>query len=235
MNDDHPAPEFHLGRALAEATRTFFQPSSIENTLSEVTRSATALIAGADCADVLIVSGRKSFMSHAATNELPERLDLLQAELQEGPCVDAARRDILVRSNDFTTDERWPRFGPRAAAIGVRSSLSFQLYTGDDTLGALNIFARNANAFDDEAEEIGAMLATHAAVALYAAKKTEQFDSALATRDVIGQAKGMLMERYRIDALQAFALLSKLSQDSNTPVAALARELVELGSEAPPT
>ncbi|MGU3437502.1 GAF and ANTAR domain-containing protein [Actinomycetes bacterium M1A6_2h] len=233
MSIDSESTGFHLGQALAEATRTFFKPTSVDETLAEVTRSATALIDGATAADVLVVAGRRSFESHAATSELVARLDSLQEELQEGPCVDAARRDVFVRCDDFSTDTRWPRFGPRAVEIGVRSGLSFQLYTEDDTLGALNIFSTEANAFDLMSEEIGAMLATHAAVALYAANKNRQFVSALATRDLIGQAKGMLMERYRIDAVQAFALLAKLSQDNNTPVAQLAAELISLGSEAP--
>lgn len=234
MTTDRPEPELGLSQALADATRTFFQPRSIDDTLTEVTHSVTTLIDAADCADVLIVTGKKTFDSKAPTSELPAQLDALQERLQEGPCVDAARRDILVRCDDFAIDPRWPRFGPQAAALGARSAVSFQLYVSNDTLGALNVFARTPNAFTTTDEELGTVLATHAAVALYAANKNEQFTSALATRDIIGQAKGMLIERYRIDSVQAFALLTKLSQDTNTPLATLAQELVKLGSDAPP-
>ncbi|WP_236077531.1 GAF and ANTAR domain-containing protein [Rhodococcus sp. P1Y] len=158
-------------------------------------------------------------------------LDSIQERVGEGPCVDAARSEEFVRCNDFRTDPRWPVFGPAAVDAGVLSSMSFRLYTEDETIGALNLFALTENAFSDEDEELGTVLAIHAAVALYAANKTEQFKSGLASRDTIGQAKGMLMERYGIDAVQAFDLISRLSQNENIPVAALAAELVTRGSD----
>lgn len=220
-----------LSRLLSDASRSFFVPDSLENTLIGVTTSATKLIDGADSADILIIGDRKQFRSHAPTSDLPVRLDSLQEELQEGPCVDAARRENVVRSDDLGNDVRWPRFGPAAAEAGVHSTLSFQLYTADGAIGALNLFAMTPHAFDDEDEELGAMLATHAAIALYTANKAEQFASALASRDIIGQAKGMIMERYGVDAVRAFGLLAKLSQDVNIPVVTLATDLVEQGSE----
>ncbi|AYJ47992.1 GAF and ANTAR domain-containing protein [Rhodococcus sp. P1Y] len=233
MDTQFDRNRFDLGRALADATRGFFRPGSVEDTFRAVTESVTSLLAGADCADVLIIAGRNKFQSHAATSDLPVRLDVLQEEMNEGPCVDAAHRDVLVRCDDFATDTRWPRFGPQAVKAGVRSSLSFQLYTSDDTIGALNVFGRLPHAFTKDDEEVGSMFATNAALAVYAANKAHQFDSALASRDLIGQAKGMLMERYSIGAAQAFGLLSKISQDSNTPIAALASDVVKHGRDTP--
>ncbi|MBM7241899.1 GAF and ANTAR domain-containing protein [Rhodococcus fascians] len=232
MEDDRTAPEHNLTQAIADATRSFFAPSSLEDTLRGVTESARTLIPAVDCADILVAAGHSRYQSHAATSELPVRLDAIQERLDEGPCIDAARSELFVRCNDFRSDSRWPRFGPEAVGAGVLSSLSFRLYTNEDTIGALNLFALTSDAFSDEDEELGRVLATHAAVALYAANKTEQFKSGLASRDIIGQAKGMLMERYGIDAVQAFDLLSRLSQNENVPVAKLAAELVELGSES---
>ncbi|MBX5331024.1 GAF and ANTAR domain-containing protein [Rhodococcus fascians] len=232
MEDDRTAPEHNLTQAIADATRSFFAPSSLEDTLRGVTESARTLIPAVDCADILVAAGHSRYQSHAATSELPVRLDATQERLDEGPCIDAARSELFVRCNDFRSDSRWPRFGPEAVGAGVLSSLSFRLYTNEDTIGALNLFALTSDAFSDEDEELGRVLATHAAVALYAANKTEQFKSGLASRDIIGQAKGMLMERYGIDAVQAFDLLSLLSQNENVPVAKLAAELVELGSES---
>ncbi|MBY4013015.1 GAF and ANTAR domain-containing protein [Rhodococcus fascians] len=232
MEDDRTAPEHNLTQAIADATRSFFAPSSLEDTLRGVTESARTLIPAVDCADILVAAGHSRYQSHAATSELPVRLDAIQERLDEGPCIDAARSELFVRCNDFRSDSRWPRFGPEAVGAGVLSSLSFRLYTNEDTIGALNLFALTSDAFSDEDEELGRVLATHAAVALYAANKTEQFKSGLASRDIIGQAKGMLMERYGIDAVQAFDLLSRLSQNENVSVAKLAAELVELGSES---
>jgi AmiR/NasT family two-component response regulator len=91
----------------------------------------------------------------------------------------------------------------------------------------LNFYAEHSNAFDDEAAELGLILATHTAVGWNMVRRDEQFRSALASRDIIGQAKGMVMERFKIDAVQAFELLKRLSQNSNTPLAAVARQLVE--------
>lgn len=221
-----------LSRRIAELTRSFFTPASVEDTLRGVTAAATELIGSVDYADILIVEGAKHFRSHAATSELPVRLDEVQQRVGQGPCVDAARTDQVVRCDDFCVDPRWPAFSPSAVEAGVLSSLSFRLYTGSDTIGALNLFARDAQAFDDADAELGAVMATHAAVALYTANRTVQFTSALASRDVIGQAKGMLMERYGIDAVQAFELLRTLSQNENIPVATLAEQVVRLGSES---
>lgn len=220
-----------LPQLIADMTRSFFAPTSVDDTLRGVTESATELIGAVDCADILIVEGAKKFRSHAATSELPVRLDAIQERVGEGPCVDAARTHTVVRCDDFRSDPRWPTFSPSAVDAGVLSSLSFRLYTGSDTIGALNLFSGRADAFSDADEELGAVLATHAAVALYTANKTEQFASGLASRDLIGQAKGMLMERYGMDAVQAFDLIRRLSQDQNIPVTTLAGELVRLGSE----
>ncbi|WP_080734080.1 GAF and ANTAR domain-containing protein [Rhodococcoides fascians] len=226
MGNDHAASGRDLTRAIADATRSFFAPASLVDTLRGVTESARSLIPAVDCADILVVRGPKKYQSHAATSELPVRLDAIQEKLGEGPCVDAARTEVFVRCNDFRSDPRWPAFGPAAVEAGVHSSMSFRLYADGDTIGALNLFALTADAFGDDDQQRGGVLATHAVVALYAANKTEQFTSALASRDTIGQAKGMLMERFGIDAVQAFDLLARLSQNDNIPVATLAADLV---------
>ena len=103
-----------LTQAIAEATRSFFAPSSLDETLRGATDSARSLIPAVDCADILVVAGPKKYQSYAATSELPVRLDAMQERLDEGPCIDAARSELFVRCNDFRSDSRWPRFGPEA-------------------------------------------------------------------------------------------------------------------------
>jgi AmiR/NasT family two-component response regulator len=103
----------------------------------------------------------------------------------------------------------------------------FQLFADHHTMGALSFYAEQPNVFDDEAAELGLILATHTALAWNTLRRDGQFRSALASRDIIGQAKGMIMERFKIDALQAFELLKRLSQNSNAPLVAVARQLVE--------
>jgi transcriptional regulator with GAF, ATPase, and Fis domain len=219
-----------LAGALATLAEGVSEAQSVDDTLLNVTTAVIDLIDGADSADVLVIAGRrKQFRSHAATSDLPRHVDDLQEQAREGPCIDAATRSTVVRVDDMETETRWPRFCPAAVESGVSSMLSFKLYTGRGTSAALNVFGKAANSFDDRDEEIGLMLATNAAVALQLANSRDQFQSALASRDIIGQANGMIMERFSVDAVRAFDLLKKLSQDSNTPVASICARLVQQG------
>jgi hypothetical protein len=156
-------------------------------------------------------------------------LDQLQEQTGEGPCLEAAMGgESVVRCPDLARDQRWPRFAAGAIEHGIHSTLSFQLYTHHNKGGgALNLFCRTPQTFDVESETIGAMLATQAAIAIIASDRHHQYQSALASRDLIGQAKGVIMERFKIDALTAFEMMRKLSQDGNVKVAQIAQRIVE--------
>jgi transcriptional regulator with GAF, ATPase, and Fis domain len=212
--------------AMVELTRNFATGTDLEQTLGSVTAAAVELVEGVDYADVLLI-GDGRFRSVQPTSEVATRLDDVQEELRQGPCLQAALSEPLIRCDDLREDPRWPQFAAQAVAAGVHSMLSFQLYTHESGAGALNLFGRVAASFDGESETIGAMLATHAAIALIAADKQHQFESALASRDLIGQAKGIIMERFNVDALRAFELISRLSQNSNTQVRTIAEQIVQ--------
>ncbi len=220
-----------LGRRMAQLARGFYHPTDLDETLRGVTAAAVELVEGADCADILIVTGRKQFRSLAATCELAEHLDDIQEQFGEGPCLDASAKCLVVRSDDLRKETRWPRFAKAAVEANVLSTLSFQLYLDQESMGALNMFSSEADAFDPLAEATAEVLAAHAAMAMSAARSQGQFASALATRDIIGQAKGMIMERFGIDAIAAFELLRRLSQDSNVPLADVAQGIVQAGPE----
>ncbi|BBX37060.1 response regulator [Mycolicibacterium mageritense DSM 44476 = CIP 104973] len=215
-----------LAGRMAELAREVATPTSIDVVLKRVTATAVELIDGADVAGVLLIRGR-NFESHAITSELAEQLDRLQEELQEGPCYEAAVDELVVRTDDFRTETRWPAYSRMVVDIGVLSGLSFKLYTSSRTAGALNLFAFRPNAFSPDDEAIGSVLAAHAAVAILASRHDENLQSAIASRDVIGQAKGILMERFHVDAVQAFELLRELSQTSNVRLADIARRVVD--------
>jgi ANTAR domain len=119
---------------------------------------------------------------------------------------------------------------PRSVEIGVLSGLSLKLYTADRTAGALNLFSFKPKAFDAEDETTGVVLAAHAA-AIRARRQGEQLESALSTRDRIGQAKGIIMERFGVDDVQAFEMLRRLSQDSNTRLIEVAQRVIETRGE----
>jgi GAF domain-containing protein len=220
----------NLVARLSELARTAAPPASLDSVLEAVTASVVDILPAADSAGILLISPGGVFESRACTSEVPRRLDQYQEEFGEGPCLEAAIDELVVRADDFRTDGRWPRYGPAAVEAGVLSGLSFKLYTSRRKAGALNIFAKHANAFDAQAEAIGSALAAHAAAAIVASRNEEQLKSALMTRDIIGQAKGMIMERYKSDAVRAFELLRQLSQDTNTPLVEIAQQIVSAES-----
>ena len=216
-----------LAQRMAELARSAATPRTVNDVLSDVTAEARELIPGVDSAGVLLIGKGNRFDSVANTSGLPARLDELQMKYREGPCLQAALGELHVRSDDLRTEERWPKYAAAAVEFGVLSALSFKLYTSAQTAGALNLFASKANAFDAEAETVGAVLAAHGAAAILASRQSEQLESALSTRDRIGQAKGIIMERYNLDDVAAFDMLRRLSQDSNTRLVSVAERVIQ--------
>jgi GAF domain-containing protein len=210
-------------RALHERPHT-----DSDTVIAELAEYAAVEIPGAKYAGVTVTTDRKRIDTPAATHRYPLVLDEIQQRHREGPCLASAWERQMFHITDLDNDFRWPRYRLDALAeTPIRSILAFQLFIADRTMGALNVYAEEPNAFDDHSEEIGLIFATHSAVAWNSARRDEQFSRALASRDSIGQAKGMIMERYRVGAVQAFEVLRKLSQDGNVPLARIAQELVE--------
>jgi GAF domain-containing protein len=196
--------------------------------LDELTESAARSVPGARYAGITVADRDGTVDSATSTGRYPALLDKIQQVHREGPCLSAAWEQHVIRVDDLTRDERWPAYSREAVEqTPIRSIVSYQLFKEHQTMGALNLYAEQPDVFDDEAVELGLIFATHTALAWKLVRREEQFRSALGSRDIIGQAKGMLMERFKIDAVQAFALLKRLSQNSNTPVAAVARRLIE--------
>jgi GAF domain-containing protein len=155
------------------------------------------------------------------------KLDELQMRYGEGPCVEAALEEIVVRTDDFRNEPRFPNYAPEVVKLGILSALSFKLYTADRTAGALNLFGFEPKLWDSEAETVGMVLAAHAAAAILASREGDQLQSALSTRDRIGQAKGIIMERFKIDDVRAFAMLRQLSQDANIKLIDVAQRVID--------
>lgn len=200
----------------------------IETALSVLTAGAVDTISGAVSACITLVE-HGEIVTIAATSPLAAQLDELQAHHQIGPCLESAWTQEHVRIDDYTTDRRWPAFiSDVLTQTPVRASMSFQLHRDATSMSALNLHATTPHAFDERGRALGHTFAAQAAVSLHAGTRQTQFHQALASRDQIGQAKGLLMERYDIGADQAFALLRRLSQDSNIKVSELARRLVTL-------
>jgi len=167
--------------------------------------------------------------SRAPTGKLPLEIDRLQQDLSEGPCLDAVFEHPTVHLDDIHEEARWPRFSRLAAENGLGSLLSFQLFVIGDNLGALNLYATQPHAFDEASESVGLVFASHAAIALAGAQQEERLRTAIAGRDLIGQAKGILMERFRLTADQAFQALARVSMATNRKVREVAEDFVRTG------
>lgn len=204
--------------------------SDPEATLRDVVRAAVQLIPGVDEGSISVVIARRTVMSQVPSAELPLVVDALQEETGQGPCLDAVYEQQTVRVSDMHTEQRWPLFAARAAAAGAGGMLSLQLYVEGENLGAMNLYSRRAGVLNDESEHVGRLFAAHAGVAYAAARKEADLDQALQTRELIGQAQGILIERHKMTGQQAFALLVAASQRRNVKVRDLAEELVRSGA-----
>ncbi|HEU4362525.1 MAG TPA: GAF and ANTAR domain-containing protein, partial [Mycobacterium sp.] len=179
-----------------------------DTVLDELVAGSLSHLPNAAHAGITIAAQDGSVRSVAATDRSPALLDEIQQRRQEGPCLTAAWTHQMIRVDDVEAELRWPGFCRDVILeTPVRSILAFQLFTTGETTGALNFHAERPYAFDDDAVETGLALATHVALAWHMIRRDDQFRSALASRDVIGQAKGMIMERFDINAVQAFELL----------------------------
>ena len=227
---DSDAAEQDLGEVVGRIARSIQQEhGDVEKTLQAITAAAVDAIPGAESVSVSLVQGGR-VEPRAATDDLPREIDDLQSRLGEGPCLSALREQSTVLVDDYEIDEHWPRFAAEAREQGICSSLSFQLFVEGDNLGALNLYARSAHAFDGDAETIGQVFASHASIALSAAQQEQNLRGAMDKRDLIGQAKGILMERYRLTASQAFQLLVQASSHTNRKLFDIADELTSTGT-----
>ncbi len=190
------------------------------------------MVEGCDHAAVTMVTSA-GLETMAATSELATGADHLQYELGEGPCVDTVRSHTTVISSDIASDPRWPRWGPLVARkCGFGSMLALLLYTGERSYGVLSLYSGRPHAFSADDILMAHSLATHLAVAVAAARTSQNQSIAMVSRLVIGQAEGILMERHGMSAGQAFELLRKISQNTNRKLVTVAEELVETGTTA---
>ncbi|MDT5351883.1 MAG: hypothetical protein QOJ56_415 [Mycobacterium sp.] len=227
MNDPIGVEATHL--RIAELVQQLYgRPDTDSDTvIAELAEHAAVEIPGAQYAGVTVTRNAKHIDTPAATHKWPILLDEIQQLHREGPCLTAAWEEKIIHVADLEADDRFPLYRRDALEqTPIRSIMAFQMFIAGETMGALNVYAEEAHAFGQESRAIGLIFAAHSSVAWNAARRGEQFKRALASRDTIGQAKGMIIERYGVDAVQAFELLRKLSQDSNVPLLEVATELV---------
>ncbi|MEP6666345.1 MAG: GAF and ANTAR domain-containing protein [Nocardioidaceae bacterium] len=213
--------------AFEDLARWLHHSHDVNQTLSMLTASALETIPGVDHVSITVRERRGRLSTLAPTDLLAVAIDDLQYELREGPCYEAALEgEGVLLATDLAHDQRWPAYGPRAAALGVGSQMGLSLVADGGSRAVLNLYSERVGGFDDD-REMAELFASHAALVLGYARTVKDLDEAINSRTVIGQAIGILMERYDLDEDRAFGFLTRVSQTSNVKLRQVARELVE--------
>ena len=211
---------------LAEAARAAAARKSPAEALAAVIAMAEA--SGPCAAASITMRTGKTVESVAYSSDLILKADQLQYELEQGPCLDAVWADGVFIVEDMAADGRWPRWAPAAAGLGVGSSLSVHLFT-DTALGSLNLYSLHPRGYNPVEVEAAKVIAAHASVILAYTRAEQQLWQAIDTRNLIGQAQGMIMQKYGITADKAFAVLRRYPQTQNTKLVVIAEQLTTTG------
>jgi GAF domain-containing protein len=225
----------YLGDLHRDMAGVVLADRELTDVLTEVVGLARRALPGAEASSITLIHDDKPFTA-AFDGQMAMDADELQYERGYGPCLDAGRAGEVFLVTDMRTEERWPDYAVHVADRGVRSSLSVPLPFQGATIGALNNYASTPGAFGDTDVALGQEAAAFVAIAVgnaeAAARATQDVTNmrtAMLSRSVIEQAKGILMERYKVTAEQAFVLLTHASQRSNVKLRDVADELTSTG------
>lgn len=208
---------------------SLLQRGDVGQALGRIVVAATQTVPGADDASITVRHLDGHLETTAATDEVVRYADELQYELREGPCYDAVTVESATYSRDLSRDTQWPRFGPKVAELGLLSQMAVRLSNDGGRVTGLNLYSRTRNSFEDH-EALPQLFASHARVALGYATELQSLQGAIGTREIIGKAIGIVMERYKLTPERAFEFLIRLSQNSNRKLRDIAAELVRVTS-----
>ena len=216
-----------LARRIAELARSLQAERGSGDTMDLAVTLAVEVIVGSDDAAISLVHRGRVVETPAYTSERALRADQIQQELGVGPCLTAIRDDEVVSCPNLTVETRWGAWGPQTAEeTGFASMLCFRMFTQKERLGALSLYSAQPHAFSGADVESGLSFAAHTAIAIAVARQDENMDIALDSRSLVGQATGIVMDRYDLDAVRAFAVLKRISQQSNVKLHEVAVELI---------
>jgi transcriptional regulator with GAF, ATPase, and Fis domain len=221
------------GDQFAHIARVLSKEPDVSATLREATATALQILPNCHHAGISLVGRHGAIVTVAQTDDVVVRADELQLEAGEGPSLQAIAEQETVYVNDLTSEQRWPVWAFKAAEeLKIRSVLALQLFVGPDVMGSLTLYSDVPDAFEADDRVSALALAAHVAVAVSSARRVANMESALASRTVIGQAQGMLMQRLDITADQAFSALVRISQTNNIRLNAVADDIVNNGVRA---
>ena len=200
--------------------------AGLEIVLQSLVQGAVHALPDVDHAGISVVHRDGAIDSVAASDRLVSELDEVQYSLAEGPCVDAVRESPVVSVQHARHEQRWPRYMREAVSRGLRSQLGLRLYTDEGTIGVLNLYSTSSDTLTDEVRQMAELFSAYATMAMGRAQSEDSLNGAIASRQVIGQATGIVMERYALTEARAFAYLLRVSSLSNVKLRDLARSMV---------
>lgn len=209
-------------RRLAEALR----PGDLDATLRSITGAAVEVLPDVEYASITVKHGDGRLETFAVTHGMLCDIDAAQYELREGPCYESAVDTVHVTSPNIAADQRFPRYAPVALEKGIRAQAGIRLFDAPKSNGALNLYSTRVGSFQDLGI-LGRLFAHQSAIALEYARQVDQLHEAVQSRQLIGEAVGLVMERYNLKDASAFALLTRLSQERNVKLRRVAEEIVE--------
>ena len=210
-----------VARALAE------HHDDLQSALDKIVHLAVENLDACEFAGISLLEKGK-ITSPASSNDIPRRVDELQTETGEGPCIDAIKEHEVFQTGNLRNEKRWPQFSDRAhEETGICSIVSIRLFVEEDTMGALNLYSTAPDAFDDSDVALGSVFAVHASVAMSTARREQGLEQKAQSRDVIGRAKGILMARSGVTDAEAFEMLKRASQRMNVKLRDIAERIAE--------
>lgn len=217
---------------LAESARQVAANPDVQDALQSVVDLA---MASCECfgASVTLVGVNGGAETTATSAEIIEQADNLQYQFDEGPCLRAAEQGGIYLIVETAVEPRWPRWGPAVAAMGLHGVMSIHLFTDARVLGALNLYYTSVDDFTDDEIETARVVAAHASVALARLRSERDLWRAIDSRHLIGQAQGILMERFKLSPERAFSVLRRHSQQYNIKLHEVAATLVRTGRLPP--
>lgn len=219
--------ELSLIADLAEAARMFSSAPDQESQLDSIVRSAAQMLPDIDHVGISLALRDGTIETPASSDEFAAKLDQIQADVGEGPCVFAAEAETIVRVEPARHEQRWPSFINLAVPLGLRSSLSVRMLSDDDTMGALNLYSTSSDTICLETTHLADLFAAQAAVALGWMRREDELTTAMESRRTIGMALGIIMQRFDVDDARAFRYLTRVSNDHNTKLRDVAAQVVQ--------
>ena len=216
-----------LSRSMELAASTLDGPVDVNELLQLICLAAIDAVPGAEHAGITLADRHGKLKTPAATHPLVHKVDALQYQFKQGPCVDAVQGRWQARSDDLRVDVRWPKYGPVAADLGIVSQMGIELFDEPGLIAGLNLYSSTVGAFDDDTVEAAMLFAIQATHTLGRVMTQKQLTDAMTTNTTIGRATGVVMQRFQLSADRAFELLTRVSRIHDVTLEILADQILD--------